>query len=107
MKAGTHQQKSENLKNEIISDIRLELSKNNASEVELTRSIVIEEIDDQFSNTVERITNSGIISSLEMEFNGEESEVTDFKELSKDMLIAILKELESNRFEVIEDLETE
>lgn len=100
MKAGTHQQKSENLKNEIISDIRLELSKNNASEVELTRSIVIEEIDDQFSNTVERITNSGIISSLE-------SEVTDFKELSKDMLIAILKELESNRFEVIEDLETE
>ena len=100
MKAGTHQQKSENIKNEIISDIRLELSKNNASEVELTRSIVIEEIDDQFSNTVERITNSGIISSLE-------SEVTDFKELSKDMLIAILKELESNRFEVIEDLETE
>lgn len=100
MKADTHQQKSENLKNEIISDIRLELSKNNASEVELTISIVIEEIDDQFSNTVERITNSGIISSLE-------SEVTDFKELSKDMLIAILKELESNRFEVIEDLETE
>ena len=100
MKANRHQQKSENLKNEIISDIRLELSKNNASEVELTRSIVIEEIDDQFSNTVERITNSGIISSLE-------SEVTDFKELSKDMLIAILKELESNRFEVIEDLETE
>ena len=100
MKADRHQQKSENLKNEIISDIRLELSKNNASEVELTRSIVIEEIDDQFSNTVERITNSGIISSLE-------SEVTDFKELSKDMLIAILKELESNRFEVIEDLETE
>lgn len=100
MKTDTHQQKSENLKNEIISDIRLELSKNNASEVELTRSIVIEEIDDQFSNTVERITNSGIISSLE-------SEVTDFKELSTDMLIAILKELESNRFEVIEDLETE
>lgn len=100
MKADTHQQKSENLKNEIISDIRLELSKNNASEVELTRSIVIEEIDDQFSNTVERITNSGIISSLE-------SEVTDFKELSTDMLITILKELESNRFEVIEDLETE
>lgn len=100
MKTDTHQQKSENLKNEIISDIRLELSKNNASEVELTRSIVIEEIDDQFSNTVERITNSGIISSLE-------SEVTDFKELSTDMLITILKELESNRFEVIEDLETE
>ena len=100
MKTDTHQQKSENLKNEIISDIRLELSKNNASEVELTRSIVIEEIDDQFSNIVERITNSGIISSLE-------SEVTDFKELSTDMLITILKELESNRFEVIEDLETE
>ena len=100
MKTDTYQQKSENLKNEIISDIRLELSKNNASEVELTRSIVIEEIDDQFSNTVERITDSGIISSLE-------SEVTDFKELSTDMLITILKELESNRFEVIEDLETE
>lgn len=100
MKTDTHQQKSENIKNEVISDIRLELSKNNASEVELTRSIVIEEIDDQFSNTVERITNSGIISSLE-------SEVTDFKELSTDMLITILKELESNRFEVIEDLETE
>jgi len=93
----THLQK---LRNELIQDILHFVKSQKANELSLNKSIVVHNIDDQISETIDRIKVDGDVI-IGVTFNEDyESDLTEFH---NDILLSILRELEEGRFEVFEE----
>jgi hypothetical protein len=93
---------------EMIRDIKQELALRGAREVSLKRNIVYEELDDQFSVLIERINMSGVV--IHNPYEERDFELS-FEELQEEMgfnlLIVLLDEIQSGRFEIYEELSEE
>ena len=93
----THLQK---LRNELIQDIIHFIKNRKANELSLDRPIVVNNIDDQISETIDRIKADGDVI-IGVTFDEDyESDLTEFH---NDILLSILRELEEGRFEVFEE----
>lgn len=93
----THLQK---LRNELIQDIIHFIKNRKANELSLDRPIVVNNIDDQISETIDRIKADGDVI-IGVTFDDDyESDLTEFH---NDVLLSILRELEEGRFEVFEE----
>jgi hypothetical protein len=93
----THLQK---LRNELIQDIIHFIKNRKANELSLDRPIVVNNIDDQISETIDRIKADGDVI-IGVTFDDDyESDLTEFH---NDVLLYILRELEEGRFEVFEE----
>jgi gamma-glutamyl-gamma-aminobutyrate hydrolase PuuD len=93
----THLQK---LRNELIQDIIHCVKSQKANELSLDRQIVVNNIDDQISETIDRIKADGDVI-IGVTFDEDyESDLTEFH---NDILLSILRELEEGRFEVFEE----
>jgi hypothetical protein len=93
----THLQK---LRNELIQDIIHCVKSQKANEISLDRQIVVNNIDDQISETIDRIKADGDVI-IGVTFDEDyESDLTEFH---NDILLSILRELEEGRFEVFEE----
>ena len=93
----THLQK---LRNELIQDIIHYIKNRKANELSLDRPIVVNNIDDQISETIDRIKADGDVI-IGVTFDDDyESDLTEFH---NDVLLSILRELEEGRFEVFEE----
>ena len=92
----THLQK---LRNELIEEIIDFVKYKKANELSLDRAVVVREIDDQFSETINTIKVNGDVT-IGVPFEEYESDLTEFH---NDILLNILRELEEGRFEVFEE----
>jgi hypothetical protein len=93
----THLQK---LRNELIQDIIHFVKSQKANELSLDIVIVVNNIDDQISETIDRIKADGDVI-IGVTFDDDyESDLTEFH---NDILLSILRELEEGRFEVFEE----
>lgn len=89
------------LREELSNDIKTELFKNNAVEVNLNQGILHQYVDDQFSEVISTIKTNGTV----VVDTGMDSYTMNFSELSTDQLICVLEAVEKNEFEVIEEVE--
>jgi len=90
----------QNLRNELIQDILHFVKSQKANELSLDRQIVVNNIDDQISETIDRIKADGDVI-IGVTFDDDyESDLTEFH---NDILLSVLRELEEGRFEVFEE----
>lgn len=84
----------------LLEDIQEHLSIAKAEDIQLTGiSIVVNAIDDQFSQTIDRVTNKGLVVCISYG----EYEDWNFENVSTDNLLLVLEKLENNEFEVYEE----
>jgi dihydropteroate synthase len=93
----THLQK---LRNDLIQSIIDFVKRQKANELSLDRCVVVREIDDQFSESIQTIKADGDVTIAIPLDEGYESDLTEFH---NDILLQILRELEEGRFEVFEE----
>lgn len=92
------------LREAIIEDITSHLDKKNAHELQLNRSLIYRQSeDDQFDEILDRVTRKGIVIS----YQGDDVATPTFEDLSFDTLLAVLDELEAERYEVYEEENSE
>ena len=90
----------QNLRNELIQDILNFVKSQKANELSFNKSIVVNNIDEQISQTIDRIKANGDVIIGITFYEDYESDLTEFH---NDILLYILKELEEGRFEVFEE----
>ena len=99
-KAIRFEEEMANTRSAIVETILEHLEAAKAKEVELTgASIVVQEIDDQFSQTIDRVSDEGV--TVQISYGEEEN--WNFEDLPNNYLISVLEKLETNEFEVYED----
>ncbi len=89
------------LREELSNDIKTELLKNGADEVNLNQGILHQFVDDQFSEVISTIKSNGAV----VVDTGMDGYTMKFSELSTDQLICVLEAVEKNEFEIIEEVE--
>jgi len=92
----THLQK---LRNELIEEIIYFVKYKEGNDLSLDRAVVVCEINDQMSETIQTIKVNGDVTIAIPLDEGYESDLTEFH---NDILLNILRELEEGRFEGFE-----
>ena len=91
-------------RDEIISEIKQLIMRERAEEVSLFRELIWQYIDDQFSATIYKVSQKGIV--VTNPYYGEDDFIPfENEEIEMGHLISILDELEKGRFDIEEELE--
>lgn len=92
-----------NLKENVITAIKHQLLNENATEIQLHNPIIHNFIDDQMNEVVSRVNVETASVQIDTGFDEYWNELT---ELSLDILLAILKAVETGSYEVWEEFES-
>ena len=96
-----HNQRIVNHRQEIIEDIKTEMIRNNAQEINLHNGIIFNYIDDQMNEVIAGVT----LDERVFIDSGVDMDTISLQDLSTDQLICVLQMIEEKEFEVEEMIE--
>jgi hypothetical protein len=96
-----HNQRIVNHRQEIIEDIKNEMIRNNAQEINLHNGIIFNYIDDQMNEVIGGVT----LDERVFIDSGVDMDTISLQDLSTDQLICVLQMIEEKDFEVEEMIE--
>jgi hypothetical protein len=96
-----HNQRIVNHRQEIIEDIKTEMIRNNAQEINLHNGIIFNYIDDQMNEVIGGVT----LDERVFIDSGVDMDTISLQDLSTDQLICVLQMIEEKDFEVEEMIE--
>lgn len=96
-----HNQRIVNHRQEIIEDIKTEMIRNNAQEINLHNGIIFNYIDDQMNEVIGGVT----LDERVFIDSGVDMDTISLQDLSTDQLICLLQMIEEKEFEVEEMIE--